>query len=160
MLVEKPMAKSTARNKMMDYLAVRDHSELELRKKLATKFERAEIDRAIEFAKENKWLPQTPQEEAALSQRAAATLSRKKKGIGYINMFLQEIGLPQVSADPDLELAKAEQLVKNKLRSLNKNENADGLKVQLKISRFLQSRGFQHTTIREVLKNAKFKNKL
>ena len=149
------MAKSTARNKMMDYLAVRDHSELELRRKLSKHFEDEEIEKAIRFGKENKWIPNTPEALAELSGRAAATLSRKKKGIVYINSFLYEIGLPEISADYEHELAKAKELIKNKYKVSKEAPRDERIKAEAKLSRFLQSRGFQNSVIREVLKYAK-----
>lgn len=137
---------------MMDYLATRDHSERELRRKLRKNFENPEIDKAIQFAKDNKWLPKTEAEIMALSERTAATLSRKKKGIQYINSYLQELGLPEVRPDSEQELAKAQQLVKNKFRFNPEMNREEKLKWQGKLARFLQSRGFTHSTIREVIK--------
>ena len=164
-----------AKNKVMDLLASRDHSEKELRTKLHESFRRsgrarqrlndktieptsdedknqqtkylAAIDEAIEFARVNGWLG-SPEE---ISKKMANLLHRRKKGIRYINNYLQGKGLPEVNSDRDLELEKALALVKNKVSILSELSFAEKQKEQARIGRFLISRGFDSETVRKVI---------
>ena len=136
--------KWTAHNKMLDLLARRDHSEKELRTKLKKHFTEAEIEKAIEFAKNKKWIPDDETSAILLAERAASALHRKKKGILYINHFLGKKWLPKLKADPRLELEKARDLINNKK---SKKKNVDN-KV---MARFLLSRGFEMTTVRKAI---------
>jgi SOS response regulatory protein OraA/RecX len=52
----------TVQKKMMDYLAIRDHSENELRRKLEKLYTADEIDAAVTLAKQKNWIPDTPEE--------------------------------------------------------------------------------------------------
>lgn len=154
---------------------MRDHSELELRKKLREYFRRniqyrkrlaqkqnreftedtpenqqeiAEaIDGAIEFARAQKWLG----DENVLAEKMANVLHRKNKGIGYINNKLKEKGLPAVSIDRDLELEKALSLVKNKMSDFSDLTYEEKRKEQGRIARFLASRGFDSEIVRKVI---------
>lgn len=144
----RPRPKPSARNKMMDILARRDHSEKELRKKLKDKnFQPAEIDRAIDFGKEQGWIPDSPAGALALAEKTAATLRRKGKGSLYIKHYLQEKGLPPVEADPSEELEKARELAHNKFSDIDKMDR----KEKAKVGRFLISRGFGLETVRKVI---------
>lgn len=138
---------SSARNEMMDILARRDHSELELRKKLKDKFTPEEIDRAIEFGKENGWIPNSSESLQALSEKTAAMLKRKGKGPLYIENYLQERGMPPVKGDPVEELEKARELAHNKFSDIDKMDR----KEKAKVGRFLISRGFSLETVRKVI---------
>lgn len=134
----------SARNKLMDLLARRDHSEKELRTKLKQRdFTSEEIEQAISDARERKWLA-TP---AEIGAKYADSLHGKNKGIHYINHHLQAKGLPTIPMDSDLELEKARRLVENKFSA------ADGLsKTELaKVGRFLVSRGFDAETVRKIV---------
>ncbi len=138
--------KITVRKKMMDLMAVRDHSEQELRAKLEQKFHGADdaseaIEAAIEYAQQNNWLGNP----AALSEKTAEELHRKHKGILFINNYLEQKCLPPVLTDDDLELEKALHLVKNKYREEDLKYEAD------RIARFLTSRGFDTETVRKVI---------
>lgn len=156
------MVKASARNKMMDYLARRDHSELELRQKLKkAKFPPEEIEKAIEFGKTHNWIPTDEASKLALSEKAASALSKKKKGILFINHFLSEKGLPEVEADGAAELEKATELIENKYSAfLEKNGEKlrrnfeERRKIEAKIMRFLGSRGFEMEVITRVVKAA------
>ncbi|HVK62493.1 MAG TPA: hypothetical protein VM432_13125, partial [Bdellovibrionales bacterium] len=66
----------SAREKVMDFLARRNHSELELRQKLSRTYPEHEVEEAIAFAKENNWMAQ-PEE---LAERVAIELGRRNKG--------------------------------------------------------------------------------
>lgn len=159
----------------MDLVASRDHSEKELRSKLLEAFRRSQrarkkwnknaeepsdedlknqqtqihqaIDQAIEFARTHGWLG--PAEE--LSQKMAAILHRRNKGIVYINNYLQEKGLPGITNNRDLELEKALSLVKNKVSDLSELPYDEKQKERARIGRFLASRGFDSETVRKVI---------
>ena len=159
----------------MDLVALRDHSEKELRTKLLTYFKRnfqyrqraakkqgrdltAEfasqqqeiadaIEGAIEFAKTHQWICKP----AGLSEKMARMLHRKNKGISYINNYLKEKGLPAVTQDRDLELEKALALVKNKYSDFPQLSYEDKRKEQARVARFLASRGFDSETVRKVI---------
>ncbi len=131
------------RNRIMDHLARRDHSEKELRKKLREKFEDHDaIEKAIEFVKEKNLLCDPKK----LAEQMSNMLHRRKKGTRYIQNYLKEKGLPQVSFDDDLELQKAKDLILKKFKSNDRSKST-----LLKISRFLQSRGFTGNIISKIL---------
>jgi regulatory protein len=129
------------KNKLMDYLARRDHSELELKRKLKKNYEPQEIEEALEWARQNKWLP----EPENISVKVADTLHRKYKGIHYINQYLREKGLPTVGRNDEVELEKARHLIKNKASSVRRRADKQ------KMIRFLVSRGFDSEIIRKVI---------
>lgn len=135
----------------MDMLARRGHSELELRQKLSRDYEPAEIDAAIQFAKESKWMTE-PEE---LSERVSMELGRKKKGHRFINQFLKNNGLPPVSKDLDEEVRKAREIIDAKMaRKLAKGIPFD-YEEKMKLHRTLANRGFDDETIRQALKDLK-----
>lgn len=137
----------SASTKMMDYLARRDHSEKELRKKLKTRFTPEEIDKAIEYGKANGWIPDTPEGLQNLAEKTAAALRRRGKGTMYINQYLKEKGLPPVKPDVVEELEKARELVKNKFSNVSEMDR----KEKAKVGRFLMSRGFNLDIVRKVI---------
>lgn len=143
----------TARNKMMDMLARRDHSEKEIRQKLKKSlFSPEEIETAITFGKERHWLPNSEQAQLNLAEKAAQGLHRKKKGIHYINQFLYERGLPELPADSDLELEKALQLVENKFSVPASLDRETRTYWKGRIGRFLLSRGFEMDIVNKILR--------
>ncbi len=74
---------------MMDYLARRDHSEKELRTKLQRcDFSQEEIEKALDFAKNNNWLPKSEE----LSEKVAQQLHQKKKRYGLHQYVLGRKG--------------------------------------------------------------------
>ena len=138
--------RKSAEAKMMDYLARRAHSELELRAKLVRDYDEFDVDTAIERAKQSGWL--TPPEEA--SERVTEELTRKRKGHRYINQFLEQKGLPPVAEDAEAEFAKARELLAQRL----KHDFSEGpLPEELveKAQRMLFNRGFNGETISRVL---------
>lgn len=132
-----------ALKKAMDFLARRDHSEREIRQKLAKKFEPEDVDNVVEILKKRNWLPNDEEQALALAEKVAGTLHRKKKGLNYINGYLRQKGLPPVVKDEELELEKARALVKTKFRKLED--------VKDKAGRFLLARGFDSSTVRKVI---------
>lgn len=133
----------------MDYLARRDHSEKELREKLSKKFSEDEIETAILYAKENNWMIH-PHE---LSEKVAASLGEKGKGIIYIQQYLNKKGLPSVTANYNYELTKAERLLESLMK---KRKDEDAQKWREKTQRYLVNRGYDSSTIREVIKQIDF----
>lgn len=140
---ERRRPRKKAREKVMDLLARRDHSELELKRKLAPDYEAEEIEDAIRFAKENKWMK--PPEE--LAQAVAKALGRRGKGTRYIQRFLRDKGLPGVRKVAEDERAKALELIAVKLR----REPPFAFEEQAKIARLLKNRGYDDETIRRVI---------
>lgn len=126
----------------MDLLARRDHSEHELREKLAADFGAADIDDALEHARERRWLP----EAGTLAGRLAESLHRQGRGIEFINRKLEEKGLPPVPADDELELEKALRLAETK-----RPEGELDRAAREKIGRYLLSRGFEDEIVRKVI---------
>ncbi len=135
----------SALDKLVSYLAIRDHSEQELMRKLAKNYSSDEIFQAIMFAREHK-LMKTPEE---LSAQVYHELSRKNKGYLYIAKYLRAKGLPHHQIDREQELEKARKLVMNKLHI----EGAQGSlahEEKIKIYRLLANRGFDDQTIRTI----------
>jgi len=132
------------------YLAKRDHSEKELRTKLAKKFEPQEIEEAILEAKERKWLA-APED---LAERVTNALHRKKKGRLYIQRYLKEKGLPAHPLEDEQELEKAHELLERKFGELNSKLLSNPSDRQ-KIYRYLAYRGFTDETIRLAMNQKK-----
>lgn len=128
-----------ARKKIMDYLARRSHSELELREKLSKNYDSSDVEEALRFARENKWL-ENPEELAA---KVAETLARKGKGRHYISAYLRKKGLPEVQNNRENEIARALSLVEKHL-DLRPPFAFDD---RAKIFRLLQNRGYDYGTI-------------
>ena len=128
----------TAQNKLMDYLARRDHSEKELREKLSRNFEFEEIDRAIQIAKDSGWMAD-PQE---LAEKVAKRLLEKGKGSFYIKNYLLQKGLPALEIDEELEIDRGRELVAPLIE-----RGEDYAKKQ----RYLKNRGYSPGVIRKVL---------
>lgn len=141
------------KNKIMEYIARRDHSEKELKTKLRrlkgyqdkkkARYSAVEIEQGIEWAKLNKWLKPSEQ----LAESVARALHNKSKGIRYINAYLTQKGLPRQSMDEDQELKKATQLIRKRI--VNKLVDSN---LKLKLTRFLISRGFPQNIISKALK--------
>ena len=139
--------KMTARNKMMDYLAIRDHTEKELREKLGLLYSMEEIDLAIQAAKQNNWIADSAESANRLSEDTANALGRKGRGIQYINQYLEKKGLPEIKLDSSAELEKAKTLVENKysrLSEMNQRQKA-------KAGRFLLGRGFEMEVVQQII---------
>lgn len=140
---------------MMDLLAKRDHSRKELVKKLSPYYTSEEVQKAINYAEINGWIP--PERE--LAEKFARELHKKKKGIQYINSKLVEKGLPRLVSDEQLELEKAMSLIENKydLSELAAELREGRIdrelfeKQKARMGRFLVSRGFDQTIVRKVL---------
>lgn len=135
----------------MDLVAIRNHSELELRKKLATRCEANIVDQAIDWAKGQNWLPS----QEVLKDQLAEQMGRKGKGIQKINQKLNELGLDSVKSNAEDELEKAKRLALAKWSC----EDFQGLsfeeaqKLKAQIIRFLFARGYESSVVSKILKN-------
>lgn len=130
--------KKTPWVKAMDFLARRDHSEKELREKLARDYDDDEIETTIQEVKERGWL--LPPEE--LSEKVTNELHRKRKGHLYILNFLRQKGLPEVPKNPEIEMEKALQILESKMKDPGDTQRTVSL---------LKNRGFDTETITRVL---------
>jgi regulatory protein len=135
--IKKKKTTKSSTHKMMDLIAIRDHSEKEIRKKLSVYYENDEIQKAIDYGKKHNWIPESFEQLSKLSEQFASQLQRKGKGKLAVNQKLKEKGLPAISSDFDVELKNALSLAKKKLGS----KTADK-KMKEKIGRFLIGRGF------------------
>lgn len=137
-----------ARRKVADLHALRNHSESELRTKLAHNFVPALVERMIGEAKKRGWLPSNEAEETSLSELIAEKLHRSRKGVHWINQKLEASGLPPVKSDAGFELEKAmEQARKVRASRLAVRNPA------ARVIRSLQSKGFDEEIITRVLDN-------
>lgn len=148
-----------AKKRLLYYLGIRDFSKKELRRKLLKSYSLENVDLALHWAEENKWLPK----EEVIAERLSTYLHQRKKGILSINKTLNEKGLPAVLTDEELEIKKARALVQRKVTSLRTRkkpaepkshsdfERAELKKQKDKCSRFLLSRGFSSTIVRKVV---------
>lgn len=133
-----------AKEKIIDYLQRRDHSEKELRLKLK-KFEYSseEIEAALAWVKERNYLA----EPVELSKRHIERLQKQKKGQNYIQQYLHKKGLPPCPIDKNSELHNAIELAK---QIAVKNDTLDR-KIREKIGRKLLSRGYSPDIVRKVI---------
>lgn len=138
------------RRKILDMVARRDHSPLEVRRKLAKSFTPEEVEAAIAWAIENRWLPDSEETLKAYAEKWRPGLDRRKKGIRWMNQKLGQLGLPKIEADPETELEKARALVQRKLGA-----QAPTREVRARLQRFLLSRGFEGEIIRKALAELK-----
>lgn len=134
---------SKALESLARYLAMRDHSEAELRTKMRRRFEMDVIEKALEYARERDLLV-APEK---LAQRATDELHRRKKSHRYIQNMLRKRGLPATPKNSDGEIEKIRELVRSRFvegGDLSYEEKA-------KAYRFLKYRGFDDALIRKVL---------
>jgi regulatory protein len=146
----------SAKEKIMDFLARRNHSELELRQKLSRfDYDESEIDDAIEEARTRKWLA----DPSITASEIAADLGRKQKSAEFINEYLKAKGLPPVRKNLDEEIAKGRALIVSKMPRLQQHtEGPLGRDEVIKIRRLLSNRGYDSETTRLVLSEFKTEN--
>lgn len=133
----------TARIKVMDYIAKRDHSIRELVQKLKKRFTPDEIQDAIEHAIESGWIL----EPAKLAKKVARQLDQKNRGILYVNRYLRKKGLPVVAVEKENELEKARTLAQRKLKA----QPPYTFEQKKVIYRFLANRGFTEDICKTVM---------
>lgn len=138
------MPKVSAIDKLMIYLAIRDHSEYELKQKLRKgKYEAQEIAEAIAFAHEHKYIL----EPAVLSEKTKLRLDKSLKGKKWIQGYLRKKALPMPVMEDEIEWQKAKLFVELKLGW----QAPYDYEQQKKIASKLQSRGFSPDCIRKVI---------
>ena len=129
------------------FLAVRDHSEQDLRRKLFRRFDAAEIDAAIAILKSRGYL-----DDASLAGRLAARyIEDGEYGRFGIKVRLTGKGLPADAVDAalagygaDAEFERAAALVRRQFRAATAADVP-------RVGRFLAARGFSVDTIKKVL---------
>lgn len=126
------------KNKVVDILSRRDHSETELKNKLRRNryLTPEEISFALEFAAQYQLIPTDHQSQIHLAEKFVQTYERKKQGSLKIKKQLANKGLPipQISDEKQLELAR--ELVALRCSKSQKALTKD------KLFRYLLGRGF------------------
>jgi regulatory protein len=144
-LSEKPDTPAQLKARALRFLVRREHSRMELVRKLAPHAEsEAALNAVVDLLQSKKQLS-----DERFAEERARSLSRKY-GTARIRQDLKERGvadeiIERVSADGDLERARAILSRKYRIPATTREEQA-------KRARFLQSRGFTYEVIRSVLK--------
>lgn len=148
---EASLSLNEAKKKIMDLVARRDHSELEIKKKLAPRCEDTILQEALDWAKNQNWLSSTEK----LTAQFARQLDRRGKGIRQINKKLTEKGLNTIKPDFDNEYDKAQRLtlLKWERNSFQDLDFEQAQKLKGKIIRYLLARGFENSIVSKILKN-------
>lgn len=144
------MTVQLAKKQIMDHMARRNHSELELREKLESVFAAEIVNKALAWAKQQNWFT-SPE---SLTAHVVDQLQRRGKGIAAINRTLEAKGLQPVISSAADELAKARKVVFAKW-SADDFDDLDikqAQKLSTKIMRLLISRGFDEDVIQDILK--------
>lgn len=129
--------------KIKTYLAYRAHSEHELKRKLTKNFNLPEIEKAIQAAKQNKWIPESEE----LAHQLAEELHKKKKGWLFIQAALKKKQLPPVQKQEEREEEKCQWWLEKKF---GKIQNLSQKEIN-KIYHFLSYRGFEEPIIKKVV---------
>ena len=142
------MTLAQAKRKIMDILAERDHSEKEILKKLKRRCDEAVATEALQWAKEQNWLPS----ESRVQEMVVHSLGRRKKGQRAINQKLKEMGLEPVKLDTEIELEKALEAVQIKFKAnlMNGLDYKSAQKEKARVLRFLLGRGFDSSVAQKV----------
>lgn len=145
-----PLTLSEAKKKLMDFVARRDHTEKELRKKLSLRCDAETVEKTLAWAKEQNWLA-SPEK---LKTQFAEQLSRRGKGVRKINQKLKELGLDTVKSDKESELAKAKKLALAKWSASDFKglDFKEAQKLRAKIMRYLITRGYESDVVSSILK--------
>ncbi len=128
--------KKSAKDRLLGYLARRDHSERELRQKLAQYHEPSEIDTVLNWSHEHDLLLSPPE----LAEKFRDFLDRRNKSHLYTLGYLRTKGLPPVEKNPEREFQKAKTMVQKKAYPSREKAAAS-----------LARQGFDGETIRKVL---------
>ncbi len=135
------------REKIIYYLSRRDHSTKELQQKLRLKkYSSQEIIDGIQWAEERGYLS-SPDHTAEVMSRG---LHRKKKGILYINQYLNSKGLPSIETDWELEYTKANDVCIKLFGSAFFENPPYTFEQKQDIYKALARRGFLDRTIQEI----------
>jgi SOS response regulatory protein OraA/RecX len=130
-------------------LGRRDHSELELHKKLSKYYEPEDVAAALTRARDEKWL-RPPNE---LAKAIGEYLHRRGKGALQIQMELKKRGLPEVEIDTDREAEKAKKLLYKIFPRLENSTEKLSYADKSKAYRRLSYRGFSADVISNILKD-------
>lgn len=141
------------RRATMDYLARREHSFFELKRKLQKKFPDTDLELLIQV------IDALRAENLQSDERFAESYVRYRKSKGFAYLHIRaDLASRQVSesviqsyldAEEEHWQLTANQLVEKRLRAVN--ELVYGSKLHKKTSRFLESRGFTPVQIRKAL---------
>lgn len=148
--IKQPLTAAEAKKKLMDFVARRDHSEKELRQKLAQRCEPDVVESTIQWAREQNWLASPDKLKTQFSEQ----LSRRGKGIRKINQKLKDLGLPAVKADRENEIEKARKLVSTKWSASDFSglDFKESQKLKARIMRYLITRGYESDVVSLILK--------
>ena len=149
--MEKNKIEKKLLEKLTTYLSQRTHSEYELRRKLIKKFNEQEVEKVIQFAKQNKWLSEPKDIAFQLSEE----LHRKKKGWLLIQAALKKKGLPAVEKEEEREEEKCQWWLEKKFNNIQDLST----EITQKIYRFLSYRGFEESTIKKIVYKHKHKER-
>ncbi len=141
--------KKSARDKIIDYLAISDHSRQDLTTKLQRlEYSENEIAHALDAAEAAGWLLSNEK----MAAKVTEALHRKNKGYLYIVQYLEAKGLPPLPIDAELELEKAQKLLQSHFSKLSKSNPADKNETdKIKIAQFLKNRGFDTQTVAKII---------
>lgn len=144
----------TAYDRGLYLLAMRDHSRLELRRKLIQKgFEKSEVDQALEKLIEQKYLS-----DSRYSEVKARSLIRKGFGDRYINQKLGSQGLRGHSVKlkeqrTDLDLGEEEALLKFLTKKKQRDSHfSPSMEVQKKYQASALRKGYSNSLFIKVWK--------
>ena len=152
--LEKSPDELKAQHKMMDLLAIRDHSERELSKKLGRLYTKEAVQIAIIQAKINKWLPNTPEEIKTFAEKISQSFLRQGKSPIWIKAKMKAIGLPylkfQSNEDFQCAMKLAEKFLRSYQRKHRKNQKKDKFqpKVEILLTQFLLNKGIHPDTVK------------
>jgi regulatory protein len=128
--------KTYLKNRVLMILARRDHSELEIRKKLSKWASPEEVEFAIDFAKNYNLIPTTPEQQLELSKKFASFFSKQKMGSFKIQQKLKAKGLPIIELDQKDQIEQACQLI-----TTRRSRSQKGL-TKPQLIRYLLGKGF------------------
>jgi regulatory protein len=124
------------------FLAMRDHSQHELKTKLKRRFEEPLVEAVVAEAEARGWL--IPEERIA--ENLVAALERRGKSFAYIQLQLRKRRLPVPAMNSENEIEKARQLLVKKF-----GEEKLSYEDKAKAFRFLKYRGFPDSAIRKAM---------
>ena len=139
-----------AKYKIMELMATRDHSLIELKKKIKHRCDKDTLDKVLQWAEQQTWFPS----DEKIQEQVIRALGKKRKGIKAINLKMKELGLKSVQISVESEIEKALDLLNIKYKKIKWLElnSEDFFKNKSKALRFLLSRGFENSTATESFK--------
>jgi SOS response regulatory protein OraA/RecX len=152
---ENSLSLEQTKRKIMDFIAISDRSETQLRQKLAAQTTPQILSEALLWAKKQNWYA-TPEK---IKMDVVNTLNQKNKGTKAINLKLESMGLGQINIEPQIELEKALSAVETKYKTYSFKTLSTKLarKEKARVFGFLSGRGFDDDIVQKVL-DTYFKN--